>query len=189
MTTTETVTTTEPLRYRWTRDEFVRAWEAGAFDRRVELVEGEVWEVPIGLWHGRMTGRVVRALPGGGVEVMMASLPAGDSLPDPDCWVLRAGASPTGSIGRRLAFWQPTDVLLVVEVSDESIVQDLGVKAKLYGRAGYGVYWVVTPDAIYEHTNPTSSGYRTRVVYEAGERIPVGYAGTELEVSSLLAPG
>lgn len=33
--------------------EIVReAWEAGAFDHRVELVEGEVWPVVIGDWHG-----------------------------------------------------------------------------------------------------------------------------------------
>jgi hypothetical protein len=187
--TTETVTATEPSRYRWSQDEFVRAWEAGAFDRRVELVEGEAWSIVIGPWHSETTGLVSRALPDGGIRVMMGTLPAGDSLPDPDCWVRRADTSPAENIGRRLALWRPDDVLLVVEVSDDSITQDLGVKAKLYGRAGYGVYWVVTPDAIYEHTDPTGTGYRTRVTYKPGERIPVGYAGTELEVSALLAPG
>jgi Uma2 family endonuclease len=43
-------------------------------------------------------------------------------------------------------------VLLVVEVADETLIQDLNVKAKLYGQAGYPVYWVVTQEAIYEHT-------------------------------------
>lgn len=182
-------TATEPPLYRWTRDEFVRAWEVGAFERRVELVEGEVWEVSIGPWHGKVTARVVRALPGDDVEVTMATLPAGDSLPDPDCWVLRAGASPAGTIGRRLASWRPEDVLLVVEVSDESVTQDLGVKALLYGRAGYAAYWVVTRDAIYEHTNPTLNGYRTRATYTPDDRIPVDYAGIELKVAALLAAG
>jgi hypothetical protein len=174
-------------RYRWSQDEFVRAWEAGAFDRRVELIEGELWEVSIGPWHGRVTVRVVRALPDSDVEVTMATLPAGDSLPDPDCWVLRAGTSPVASIGRRLHSWPSEDVLLVVEVSDESIRQDLGIKAVIYGRAGYTSYWVVTPDAIYEHTDPTPEGYRSRVIYRPGECIPVGYAGTELDVATLLA--
>jgi hypothetical protein len=180
-------TATEPPLYRWTRNEFVRAWEVGAFERRVELVEGEVWEVSIGPWHGEATGQVIRALPGDGVKITMATLPAGDSLPDPDCWVLRAGASPAGTIGRRLASWRAEDVLLVVEVSDESVTQDLGVKALLYGRAGYAAYWVVTRDAIYEHTNPTLNGYRTRATYTPDDRIPVDYAGIELEVSALLA--
>ncbi len=178
----------EAPRYRWTRDEFVRASEAGAFDRRVELVEDEVWEVVLGSWHSETTGLVARALPGGDIRVMVGTLPTGASLPDPDCWVRRKHAAPAASIGRRLASWRSEDVLLVVEVSDESVAQDLGVKALLCGRAGYAVYWVVTPEAIYEHTNPTSSGYRTRATYTSGDRIPVGYAGADLEVNALLAP-
>lgn len=70
--------------YRWSLDEFLLAWEAGAFDDRAELIEGEVWAVPIGPWHGRTSGRVVRALPNDRFEVVLSSLPAGDSLPDPD---------------------------------------------------------------------------------------------------------
>ena len=42
--------------YRWSVSEFLRAWEAGAFDHRVELVEGEVWPVVNGDWHGKTTG-------------------------------------------------------------------------------------------------------------------------------------
>jgi Putative restriction endonuclease len=174
------------LIYRWSRDEFVRAWEAGVFDHRVELVEGEVWPVVIGPWHGKTTMRVARALPDAGGEVTSATLPAGDSLPDPDCWVLRAGAEPSESIGARLVAWRPEDVLLVVEVADETVLQDLGVKARLYGRAGYGVYWVVTQDVIYEHTEPTPDGYRVRVEHRRGDRIPVRYAGAELGVDDLL---
>ena len=36
--------------YRWSVSEFLRAWEAGAFDNRVELINGEVWPVVIGDW-------------------------------------------------------------------------------------------------------------------------------------------
>jgi Uma2 family endonuclease len=78
-------------------------------------------------------------------------------------------------------------VLLVVEVADETLIQDLNVKAKLYGQAGYPVYWVVTQEAIYEHTGPMSTGYRTRVEYLHGERIPVPYTATDLAVDDLIA--
>jgi hypothetical protein len=172
--------------YRWSRSEFVRAWEAGAFDHRVELVEGEVWPVVIGSWHGDTVGHLVALLRHTGVRVTTATLPTGESLPDPDCWVRRAEAEPVGTVGSRLAVWDPNDVLLVVEVSDDTMLQDLQSKARLYGRAGYAVYWVVTHDAIYEHTSPTSTGYRTRVEYRSGERIPLGYAGSELAVSDLI---
>lgn len=74
-------------------------------------------------------------------------------------------------------------------MSDDTLLQDLNVKTKLYGRAGYPVYWVVAQDAIYEHTEPTSSGYRTRVEYRPGERIPLASAGADLAVEDLIAAG
>ncbi|NQE67904.1 Uma2 family endonuclease [Nocardia gamkensis] len=105
-----------------------------------------------------------------------ATLPTGESLPDPDCWALRSGAEPVDVIGAELSVWAASDVVLVVEVSDETVVQDLNRKADLYSRAGYPTYWVVTKDVIYEHTEPTPQGYRTRTRYRPGERIPVRYA-------------
>jgi hypothetical protein len=79
-------------------------------------------------------------------------------------------------------------VLLVVEVADDSVAQDLGMKAGVCGRAGFGVYWVATREAIFEHSDPTPQGYRMRTTYRPGETIPVGYAATELAVDDLLAP-
>lgn len=179
---------TQPaLAYRWSQSEFVRAWEAGAFDHRVELVEGEIWPVVIGSWHGDTVGQLLALLPRSGVRVTTATLPTGESLPDPDCWVRRADADPIGTVGSRLSVWAAADVLLVVEVADDTAIQDLNAKAKLYGQAGYPVYWVVTQEAIYEHSEPISNGYRTRVEYGRGERIPVRYAGADLAVEDLIA--
>jgi Putative restriction endonuclease len=179
---------TQPvLAYRWSQSEFVRAWEAGAFDHRVELVEGEIWPVVIGSWHGDTVGQLLASLPRSGVRVTTATLPTGGSLPDPDCWVRRADAVPIGTVGSRLSIWNPPDVLLVIEVADETTIQDLNVKTKLYGQAGYPVYWVVTQEAIYEHTEPIPTGYRRRVEYRYGERIPVLYAATDLAIDDLIA--
>ena len=172
--------------YRWTPSEFLRAWEAGAFDHRVELIEGEVWPVGIGDWHGTTTMRVVKRLPEHGSEVTGSTVPSNDSLPDPDCWVRRAGASPISPLGKRLSIWAPQDVLLVVEVSDETVMSDLNVKTRIYGSAGFAVYWVVTSEVIYEHTEPDATGYLNRREYHRGARIPVRYAGTDLAVDDLL---
>ena len=113
------VSTTVP-NYRWSPSEFVRAWEAGSFDHRVEMIDGEVW--------------------------------------------------------------------LVVEVSDETLLADLAVKANIYGAAGWSVYWVVSKEAIYEHTEPTPAGYRTRIEYRRGDRLPIRYAETDILVDDLLGP-
>ncbi|HEX3197225.1 MAG TPA: hypothetical protein VHR39_06670, partial [Propionibacteriaceae bacterium] len=40
----------------------------GAFDQRVELIEGDVWPVVIGDWHG-MVGKVIALLSGLSGEV------------------------------------------------------------------------------------------------------------------------
>jgi Putative restriction endonuclease len=174
--------------YRWSRDEFLRAWEAGVFEHRVELIDGEIWPVVIGSWHGDAVGELTALLRRPAVRVTTATLPTGESLPDPDCWVRRAEAEPIGKVGSKLSIWAPADVLLVVEVADETTIQDLNTKARLYGRAGYPVYWVVTQEGVYEHTEPTSAGYRTRVEYRRGDRIPLRYAGTDLTVEDLIDP-
>ena len=181
------VSTTVP-NYRWSVDNFLRAWDAGAFDGRVELIEGEIWPVVIGDWHGETVFRLGRLLPTSGVRITGSTLPSGSSLPDPDCWVRREEAIPLGQLGRRLSQWSATDVLLVAEVSDDTVLADLNVKARLYGGAGYPAYWVVTEEVVYAHTAPNADGYGRRQEYRRGARIPVPYAETDILVDDLLGP-
>src|SRR5215212_5853642 len=98
--------------YRWSVSEFLRAWEACAFDHRVELIEGPV---VTGRWHGRTVTEVIALLKRWTGEVTMTTLPSGNSLPDPDC-CLREGATPIGALGSKLDLWDAKDVLLVVEI-------------------------------------------------------------------------
>lgn len=176
------------LTYRLSREEFVRAWEAGTFSTRVELVDGEVWPMAVGGWRGRTTARLIRALPDDRFVITSESLVAGDSVTDPDCWVVPPEAEPVGSVGSRLAVWRPADVRLVVEVGDETLEQDLSVKARIYAQAGVAIYWVVARDGIYEHTEPVGDGYRVRTHHRPGETVPVRYAGTRLVVDGVVAP-
>jgi len=173
--------------HRWTLEEYLQAWEAGAIGTRVELLDGEVWDVVMGPWHGDTTMRVARALPNDRFRITAMSLPTGASVPDPDCSVLRTDATPVEQLSRRMQRWAPTDVLLVVEVSDETLQYDLGRKAEMYAEAGYVHYWTVSPAGVYAHTRPTVGGYADRVLYGPAERIPVPYApGVVLDVSRLI---
>lgn len=174
------------LAYRWTQQAFLRATGAGMFDGRVELVDGEVWSSPVGRWHGRTTARCVAALTAEGVEVTTESLATGGSLPDPDVWVCPEAAVETGWLSPRISTWSPSDVLLVVEVSDETVAEDLSIKARLYGAAGYAVYWVLTPDTLYEHTQPAVDGYRSVVRHLRGGGVTLPYSGATSAVSDLL---
>ena len=172
--------------YRWSVDAFVRAWEADAFDARVELVEGEVWPVVIGDWHGDAFFRLVGLLGNLGLTGTTSTLPSGASLPDPDLWLRRPGAVPSGTLGSRLSTWSSSDVLLVVEVSDETLVADLTTKARLYGSAGWPLYWVVSRDAVHVHSEPHAHGYRFRVEYRRGDRLPVPGVDAEIAVDELI---
>jgi hypothetical protein len=79
--------------YRWRQSEFVRAWEAGAFDHRVELVDGEIWLVVIGPWEGDTVAQLLALLPRSEERLSTATLPTGESLPDPACWVMSRRSS------------------------------------------------------------------------------------------------
>jgi hypothetical protein len=176
--------------WRWDEEAFVVAWEAGVFrDRRVELVEGEVWPVSIGVWHGAVAGNVTRALPDDHGRITTSSLPAGGSVPDPDVWVHRRGAQPVSRLGStgRLARWSAGDVALVVEVADTSLIADLEIKPRVYGRAGYPVYWVVHRGGVEVFSEPYESGYRQRSTIPAAGRLTVPYrSDVELAVTDLL---
>lgn len=164
--------------WRWDEESFIRAWEAGVFrEERVELVEGEVWPVSIGIWHGAVTGNIMRTLPNDNWRVTTASLPASGSIPDPDVWVHRRGAKPIARLGStgRLARWSPSDVALVVEIADSSLTADLETKAKVYGRTGYPTYWVVHRNGIEVLTEPYEAGYRDHDALVAGDHVTVPY--------------
>jgi Uma2 family endonuclease len=55
----------------------------------------------------------------------------------------------------------PTYALLIIELAESSLKKDLGLKAKLYARAGIADYWVVdlTERTIVVHRDPKAGRY------------------------------
>jgi len=70
-------------------------------------------------------------------------------------------------------------VTLLIEVSDESLSRDLGLKAMIYADHGVRDYWVVDVEArrVIVHRDPTDERYRSVETFEA-----------DAEVAALLAP-
>ena len=100
--------------------------------------------------------------------------------PEPDLIVL------TGPIDRLKRRPQPQDLLLVVEISDTTLAFDLGVKARLYARAGIPVA-DINSAKIFAHRNPSPGGYRTVATYSVDDRIaPLAAPHTEIQVGELL---
>ena len=94
---------------------------------------------------------------------------------------------PAGRLSSRLSRWAASDVLLVVEVSDETVAEDPGPKARLYGAAGYPVHWVVTREAVHEHPAPDASGYRTVTRHPEGDHLSLPHTGAVLTVADLVS--
>ena len=107
-------------------------------------------------------------------------------MPLPDLWLLRHDAQERERLSPRLARFDPDDVLLVVEVGDESRRGDLTTKAALYARTGYARYWVVARDGVHEHLDPTADGYRQVRLHGRGSSVDLPDGGA-VRVDDLLA--
>lgn len=146
--------------------DYHRMVEAGILheDDRVELLDGEVWQMsPIGSRHiacvNRLTALVSRQV--GNLVIVSVQNPIrldNYSEPQPDLALLRmqpdfyADALPTAS-----------DVLLVIEVADTSREYDRGIKLPRYAQAEIPEVWLVDlqEDVVRAYTQPTESGYQS----------------------------
>jgi len=152
--------------------------EAGVFSgkhrQRVELIHGELREMtPIGTRHadmvdtlddwstenlGRKTVRIRIQQP--------LALPELESTPQPDvAWVA----------AKRYRQQHPRagDVLLLVEVAEESLDYDCGEKAELYAAAGIEDYWVIdlAGESVRVFRNPEGGKYRQTQIFRGDEEV------------------
>src|SRR5512147_87129 len=133
-------------RHRLTIADYHRMGEAGVFahDARVELIEGEVIDMPpIGSRHARAVNylnmHLVEAVRRSAVVAVQNPVTLDEHTEvQPYVAVLRIRADLYG-----ISHPRPGDVLLVIEVADTSVRYDLDVKWPLYARAGIPEVWVV----------------------------------------------
>ena len=176
--------------YRWSRDAYDRAVDAGVFgpEDRIELIDGEIVAMtPQGSRHAAVSvaaGKVLERAFGGGchLRTQMPLAIADDSEPEPDLAIVEGDA-------RDYLDAHPTTAQLVVEVSDDSLRRDLTVKQQLYARYGIREYWIVAlPDTRLEvHREPSESGYGTVTIHRRGDTVaPLARPGTPIPVEDLL---
>ena len=80
---------------------------------------------------------------------------------------------------------RPSDLCLVVEISDSTLGFDLTAKAELYARAGIVEYWVVDIPArrLIVHRDPRKGLYSSVTVYSERESVaPLASPGREFPV-------
>ena len=166
----------EVTRRRFTVDEYYRMAAAGilADDDRVELIEGEIIEMAaIGRRHAacvnRLTALLVEAVGRrANVQIQNPVQLSDYSEVQPDAALLR----------RREDFYEsarpaPSDVLLVIEVSDATLLFDRRIKVPLYARMGIPETWLVNLESgvIEVHREPAAEGYRKVQQAARGQRV------------------
>ena len=132
-----------PQARRWSKEEYHAMWDLGWFnDQRVELLDGEIVEMPNpNPPHCVSLDKVAEFLFGHfprsryWVRNQMPLDLGLDVEPQPDLTV---------ADGPRPSFTgHPTTALLVVEISDSTLAIDRGMKRAIYARAGIADYWIV----------------------------------------------
>jgi Uma2 family endonuclease len=183
-----------PERMRISVERYFKMAETGVLteEDRVELIEGDIFKMsPIGPPHGGITGRLTKLLilAAGDSAVLLpgSTLPLGDySAPQPDLLLLAPRAD---SYCSRHPL--PSEVLLVIEISDSSLAFDRGVKRAVYAKHGIAEYWVVdVPQTrVHRYLGPTSDGwYAQTKIFAAGDVIaPQALPAVQVAVGPLFA--
>lgn len=178
--------------FHWTVDAYYKAYDAGVFgdDRRLELIQGRIIEkMPPKPGHASMADIVAQMLrdamqPAYIVREEKSIHFSSDTELVPDIMVARGART-----DYRLRHPAPEEIALVVEVSNTTVVYDLGGKASLYARAGITDYWVmlVSENAVVVHRDPTPNGYSI-VTRLAGEETlsPLAAPDTVWTINTLL---
>jgi Uma2 family endonuclease len=187
---------TVPERWTWTVQSYEQAAEAGVFgpEPKVELLDGEVYRV-VSMSPGHATARrrlgrlLARALDphdwtvGGQDPVVVGTR----SEPEPDVWV---AAGPEDRYAGRHP--RESDMSLVVEVANTSLMIDRNVKVPIYARGRVPEVWIVSlPERVaYVFTAPDSrAGHYERVrVIDEGGRLTAEQLGVEIALKDILPP-
>jgi Uma2 family endonuclease len=148
-------------------------------DAQIELLDGLL--VPRMTKHPphRLSTRLVRSA----LEAAVGSshyvdsqepITLADSEPEPDVVVVKGAPREYGDRHPGGA-----DVALVVEVADDSLERDRGVKLRVYARAGIPQYWIVNlrQRSLEVYTDPQGDEYRSRLELPSHGHVPIVIEG------------
>jgi Uma2 family endonuclease len=186
-----------PPRKRWTRAECRMLEQTGLWEcESLELIEGDLID-KMGKKrpHVNVTILLMKWLVGvfGALQVTQEApidvLPEDNptSEPQPDLAVI---AQPC--LVYEDANPGPSDVRLIVEISDTTLAFDLRIKLRLYARAGIEEYWVVdvVGRRIVVHRSPRDGVYGDVASYRSGESIePLSAPGRRFSVDDAFPAG
>jgi Uma2 family endonuclease len=172
--------------------EYDRMIEAGIYTEndRIELLNGEIVELmPKGTKHTSANSKIVRFL----IRLFDEKL----IVRNQDPIVLDDFSEPEPDIV--LATWDekeyaehhptPSDILLVMEISDTTLAYDREDKARAYSRNGIQQYLLLNlqNETLEDYREPNADGYGAKRTYRTGEAFNlVAFPEIEIEVKELL---
>ncbi|WP_414527498.1 Uma2 family endonuclease [Nodularia chucula] len=185
---------------RFTIDEYHRLAALGFFaeNDRVELIQGEIVQmVAKGTPHSVCNTRLYREL--FKLVAEMATLRgqepiiiSDDSEPEPDLVIVQN--RPDDYLENHP---QPSDILLVIEISDSSLKYDQDIKLPLYAKAGINNYWIfnLIDNYLECYSEPYQDlkdkfGYRHKLIFLPNETVnlPV-FSNLVLDLSQVFPKG
>jgi Uma2 family endonuclease len=185
------VAVTEPAVHRWTRAEYDALVIAGAFENaRVELLDGQIVDMaPTSNrhWHTvtRLHNRLAKLLDDS-LFVVGSQGPfalSATSEPEPDVVVMRNRPD----LGRH-DHAQPSDIVLLVEVSASSWRYDSVAKLASYARGGLPEVWLIdlNHDLVHVCRRPIDDTYTERFTVDPSGSLTVPVAAVSIEVADFL---
>ena len=173
MTLLETRPVASDLPYRFTVEQFMDMLEGGVLpqNEHFELLEGVIYPLsPIfdGHYAGvtQLTNELIFKLSSAVMVSPQNPIAIGErlSFPQPDLTVIRRERY-TSKIPT------PQEVILVVEVSDATLLKDRSIKTPLYARHGIPEYWIldVKANRLEVYRDPHFEEYRSKKILLEGE--------------------
>ncbi len=148
--------------------------EVGILDpeARVELLDGEIWDMsPIGDPHeacvDRLNMMLVPQVAGAAIVRVQSSVRiSGISVPQPDLALLVS--RPDFYVSGKPT---PSDIHLLIEVADTTLVRDRDEKGPRYAESGIVEYWIVdlTSNQVLVYADPDDGRFTTSSIAKPGE--------------------
>ncbi len=165
----------QPMRLRFTVDQYYRMIELGMLKdyEKAEIIEGElIKKMPIGDRHAAIVDFLTRFFVNNVSDDVLVRIQNPIRLsdydePEPDVTL----ADLRKYNGKRHP--QPSEIILIVEVSDSTLKYDRDVKLALYAGAEIPEVWIVNlPNNVIEvHQKPSVGIYQLTKIFKRGETI------------------
>lgn len=153
-------------------------------NHNVELINGEIIEkMPKGTKHTSVTRIITKFFYKNLIDNIVIQVQDPIKLiasePEPD--IVLAKNDENGYADRKP---NPQDILLIVEVSDSTLIYDRNVKGKLYSNAVILQYLIVNVlnNTIEDYRQPSEDGWHSKQTYKIGDSFSL-IAFPELEIN------